>query len=82
MHSRTPLPATGAVFVDERGGDRSLRVTWHSEAGLVVLSMWHSRVCVGSFRLPAADVPALVETLRTGLDEAYDATRLPDREAG
>ena len=47
-----------------------MRVTWHHEAGdagLVVLSLWHDEVCVGSFRLEAADVPALVQTLVDGL---------------
>jgi hypothetical protein len=47
-----------------------MRVTWHHEAGdagLVVFSLWHDEVCVGSFRLEAADVPALVTTLVDGL---------------
>jgi hypothetical protein len=28
-----------------------MRVTWHAEADLVVLSLWHADACVGSFRL-------------------------------
>ena len=35
-----PLPTTGSVLVDARGGDRALRVRWHPEADLVVLSLW------------------------------------------
>jgi hypothetical protein len=65
----TPLPVTGEVFVDARGGERGLRVTWHPEAGLVVLSLWRGRACVGSFRLTEDEVPALIECLAGGLAE-------------
>jgi len=69
------LPRTGAVFIDPRGEDRSLRVTWHQESQLVVLSLWRDNVCAGTFRLSADEVPDLITLLRTGLDEAYDAAR-------
>ena len=68
-----PLPSTGSIFLDARGGDRALRVSWHDEAGLVVLSLWRENVCAGSFRLAVDEVPDLIETLRVGLDRAYDA---------
>lgn len=55
-----------------------MRVSWHHESGVVVLSMWRENVCVGSFRLPAEDVPTLVDLLRGSLDEAYDAIRTED----
>lgn len=71
----TPLPAAGDVFLDGRGGERSLRVSWHAEVGLVVLSLWRAGVCAGTFRLPAEEVPALIDTLRAGLDASYDAAR-------
>jgi hypothetical protein len=70
-----PLPVETSVHIDARGGGRALRVTWHQEAGrdgLVVLSLWHDRVCVGSFRLEAAEVPALVQTLVDGLAARRD----------
>ncbi|WP_210439413.1 hypothetical protein [Nocardioides xinjiangensis] len=69
------LPRTGAVFLDPRGQDRSLRVTWHQESQLVVLSLWRDNVCAGTFRLSADEVPGLIALLRRGLDEAYDAAR-------
>lgn len=69
------LPRTGAVFLDPRGEDRSLRVTWHQESQLVVLSLWRDNVCAGTFRLSADEVPDLIALLRRGLDEAYDAAR-------
>ena len=67
-----PLPETGSVYLDARGGDRALRVSWHTEAGLVVLSLWHANVCSGSFRLAVDEVPELIDLLRSGLDRAYD----------
>ena len=71
MATARPLPETGSVFLDARGGDRALRVSWHAEAGLVVLSLWHGNVCGASFRLAVDEVPDLIETLRAGLDQAY-----------
>jgi hypothetical protein len=75
MATARPLPETGSVFLDARGGDRALRVSWHSEDGLVVLSLWHGNVCTGSFRLCVDEVPDLVEMLRAGLDQAYAAAQ-------
>lgn len=72
MATVRPLPATGSVLVDARGGDRSLRVSWHHEAQVVVLSLWRDDVCTGSFRLAIDEVPEVIAMLRAGLDEAYD----------
>lgn len=44
------LPTRREVFIDQR--DAGLRVTWHPEQDLVVLSVWHDDRCVG--RLPDA----------------------------
>ncbi len=40
-------------LADSRG--RSLKATWHAEAEMVVLSLWESDRCVGTFQLSAAD---------------------------
>ena len=77
MNPVTPLPAAGEAFLDARGGGRALRVSWHTEAGVVVLSLWSGTSCSGSFRLPAEDVPQLIDALRAGLDQAYGARRPP-----
>jgi len=66
-----PLPHEGSIFFDTRGGQRALRVSWHQEAGLVLLSLWRENVCAGTFRLAVEEVPVLIETLRAGLDAAY-----------
>ena len=69
------IPRAGAVFLDPRGEDRSLRVTWHQESQLVVLSLWRDNVCAGTFRLAADEVPDLIAMLRQGLDQAYATAR-------
>lgn len=72
MYPARPLPAAGSIFLDARGDDRALRVSWHHDDGLVVLSLWRENVCAGSFRLSVDEVPALIDLLRAGLDTAYD----------
>jgi hypothetical protein len=74
MATARPLPASGEIFLDARGGHRALRVSWHHESDLVVLSLWRDNVCSGSFRLAVDDVPTLIELLRSGLDLAYDVS--------
>ena len=71
MPAARPLPRTGSIFLDSRGDDRVLRVSWHHESGLVVLSLWRDNVCSGSFRLAVEEVPAMIDALRAGLDSAY-----------
>ncbi len=63
------LPARGDVFFDLRGGDRALRVSWHPDDQLVVLSLWRDGTCTATFRMPAEDVPHLVGALVDGLAE-------------
>jgi hypothetical protein len=55
------------VFLDERG--TGLRVTWHPERDLVVLSVWQDDRCVGTFRLPVQDVPRLSGLLAAALGD-------------
>ncbi|MGH3345371.1 MAG: hypothetical protein ACRDO4_00185 [Nocardioides sp.] len=81
MPKARPLPETGSIHLDARGGDRALRISWHQEAGLVVLSLWRDNVCTGSFRLDVDEVPEVIAVLRAGLDQAYDVA-LPRRQAG
>ncbi len=75
MPAVRPLPELGSIYLDARGGERALRVSWHQEAGLVVLSLWRENVCAGSFRLAIDEVPALIELLRAGLVRSYEDAR-------
>ena len=71
-----PVENTGALsarrdmFLDERGA--GLRVTWHPERDLVVLSVWHDESCVGTFRMPVQDVPRLSRLLAAALGDWVD----------
>ncbi|MDF1604610.1 hypothetical protein [Nocardioides sp. YIM 152315] len=75
MATVRPLPELGSIYLDARGAERALRVSWHHESGLVVLSLWRDNVCAGSFRLAIDEVPALIELLRAGLVRSYDDAR-------
>jgi hypothetical protein len=55
------------MFLDERG--TGLRVTWHPERDLVVLSVWQDDRCVRTFRLPVQDVPRLSGLLAAALGD-------------
>ena len=55
------------IFLDERG--TGLRVTWHPERDLVVLSVWQDDRCVGTFRLSVQDVPRLSGLLAAALGD-------------
>ncbi len=60
----------GEVFVDARGNGRAMRLTWHHEADLVVLSMWRDGFCAGTFRLAKEDVNEFIDALVDGLRDA------------
>jgi hypothetical protein len=75
MATSAPTPLGAEFFLDTRGDARSLRVRWHHEDGLVLLSLWRGSECTGTFRLPVEDVPTLIAALRAGLQAAYDDVR-------
>jgi hypothetical protein len=58
-----PMPAFGDLFTDVRGGDRTMRVSYHEDRGVVVLSLWAGTVCRGSFRLAADEIGDLIAIL-------------------
>src|SRR6185437_13606804 len=45
-----PIPTLGGVVRDVRGAERALRVSWHREDELVVLSLWNGPRCTGTVR--------------------------------
>jgi hypothetical protein len=47
-----------------------MRLTWHHEADLVVLSMWRDGTCAGTFRLAKEDVNPFIDALIDGLRDA------------
>jgi len=61
-----PLPRLGEVFFDVRGESRSMRLSWYADTGVAVFSIWQGGTCTGTFRLPIADLPRMVEALQRG----------------
>ncbi|MGX7671594.1 hypothetical protein [Plantactinospora sp. DSM 117369] len=57
------MPSVGDLFIDTRGGDRTMRVSYHGDRGTVVVSLWIGTVCRGSFRMATDDVSRLIGTL-------------------
>ena len=62
--------AQGEVFLDARGNGRAMRLTWHHEADLVVLSLWRDGTCAGTFRLCKEDVNEFIDALIDGVRDA------------
>jgi hypothetical protein len=58
-----PMPHLGDLFVDVRGEDRTMRVSCHADRGMVVVSLWAGTLCRGSFRVSAADLDRLIDSL-------------------
>src|SRR5215468_2534894 len=61
-----PLPRLGEVYFDVRGESRSMRLSWYADTGVAVFSIWQGGTCTGTFRLPIADLPRMIEALRRG----------------
>lgn len=61
MPGATPLPKQGDVFFDYTRPDRSLRLSRHPDAGVVVLSIWNGGICQATFQLPGDQTAMFVE---------------------
>ncbi|WP_204294470.1 hypothetical protein [Actinoplanes campanulatus] len=57
------MPTVGDVFTDVRGDGRTMRVSYHENRQVVVVSLWADAVCRGSFQLAADDVGRLTVLL-------------------
>jgi hypothetical protein len=62
----SPLPRTGTVLPDATRFGRTLRLSWHADRSLVVLSVWDQGTCTASFHVAATDVAALTAALLEG----------------
>jgi len=76
MTAIPPVPEGVEHFLDSRGGARAMRVSWHREAGVFVLSTWRGNECVASFRLDAEDAGRLVEMLREPAESLGHASQI------
>lgn len=66
------FPSQGGVLFDVRDDGRALRVSWHSDQGIVVLSTWRHDSCTSTCHIARADIPVLVTELVTGLAATPD----------
>ena len=73
MGEVVPLPVASSVLRDARGEGRTMRVTWHAEADVMVLSTWRGGDCVATVRLTPADSAALVAAVAAALGERATA---------
>jgi hypothetical protein len=60
------VPPRRMLLVDERGG---MRVSWHEEDDLIVLSLWRGETCIGTFRMPPRDAGRLASFIVDHLAE-------------
>src|ERR1700693_4636574 len=72
-----PLPRLGEVFFDVRGSSRSMRLSWYSDTGIAVFSIWQGGTCTGTFRLPMDDLSRLMDSLRRGVPGGQDEPQEP-----
>jgi hypothetical protein len=69
-----------AVISDAGGSERSLRVTWHPEAGLFAVTLWAGRRCIASISVSPDDAADLLVVLAEGLSDALPEWALADEK--
>lgn len=74
MSDVAPLPVSGTVLTDRRDPGRMLRVSWHGELGVFVVSLWRDERCVGTFQLAPQDAAEVVRAFTDGLSVAATAS--------
>jgi hypothetical protein len=58
------------IVEDVRRDDTFMRVTWHAEDRIFVVSHWRGEVCVAATRVSVDAAPELVNLLVKGLAES------------
>jgi hypothetical protein len=75
------LPAHAHWAWDARGGGRAIRVSTHTESGLLNLSLWRDDTCVGTARLRPDEAATLVAGITEGLAELAARPRVVGPDA-
>lgn len=60
-------PAQRVFLADLRGNDQYLRVTWHPDSAVLVVSHWAGPVCTASTPVALADASSLIDLLFASL---------------
>lgn len=73
-----PFGAPRATLLDARG--TGLRMTWHPDEGVAVLSLWREDRCIGTFRAGPTDMAGVISYLSEVLATAaaHPSGRLAD----
>jgi hypothetical protein len=58
------------IVEDVRRDDTFMRVTWHEESAVFVVSHWRGEVCVAATRVPVHAAPDLIQLFVRGLAES------------
>lgn len=74
MGQGLPLPAAIEWFSDPRTPVRRMKVAWHPDAGVVVLSLWAADQCTATFRLPIERAPDLMHLLVDAMADRHSET--------
>ena len=74
--SAVVLPPHGRWAWDARGGGRAIRVSTHTDSGLLNLSLWREDICVGTARLRPDEAATLVTGITEGLAELAGRPRV------
>lgn len=85
MEPVSPLPTQGSVFFDPRDEGRFLRVSFHDDLQVYVLSLWRDDTCLATFRLAVEEAPRLVHALVASLiggEAVASGDTSPQRVAG
>jgi hypothetical protein len=54
------LPAAGGIYQDTRDDGHALRVSYHPEVELCIVSIWRGDACAGTVRLSRKDAAELI----------------------
>ena len=61
------------IVEDVRRDDTYMRVTWHGENGVFVVSHWSGDLCVAATRIPLDAAPDLIQLMVNALAESGPA---------
>jgi hypothetical protein len=71
------------VLIEDARRDGSyLRVTWHPEGEVFVVSTWREEVCTGAIRVPATSSADMISLLADGLADAVGSPRRAEAATG
>jgi hypothetical protein len=68
------------VFVQDARGHSYLRVTYHEQHRLFVISTWDGTTCVAAVQVPVSAAPEVIALLANGLGSAATLQEPPSRE--